>query len=556
MRDVRFSIHRTQPATNAVRFLATYLLAVVVLFGSLPLTPAVYASHPAQPGAVSPQPQDSPTPVPTPAPTPDEVLEQAKRDAAIAEELKKKAVADQERAEAEAAKLKSETQPLGAPSVTVPTGSVQTDAAGWVESQMLSHEAARQITQALTKNICTGDFMRGGIAEAPAGVAAGAAPTDAINTLVVYNNSDLTGVEMYNSVYGQLEKLKLSFVDQNGKANGNLDKTDPETPPAAGPASLLALAAVPGIATGVIKSVAELVNLFRTDTSFTNKSVQISEDMVISHVVKMLSANNGADGRCASAIRVFYPSLFPAKLTESKSDLVAILNDVEQLKNESVLLVERMDKRIEQLNKLAGQFDDRAKKTKEIGAKKAEFDKNKCKKHKNSALCKKLDGEIKALDEALVKLEAALANVQKNPAQFKGWVEQLADQKTKMQSLINSTTLLSAKLNTPDESTKLSALTQLFRAEKLSKILSDPQAFTLRVAVTANGTTKVKKNIFVDAKVRHSAGASLVYQLFNKDGALAQGSVMQCYIDYRSARDVQQLVSGADPGMVKCRSTF
>lgn len=135
---------------------------------------------------------------------------------------------------------------------------------------------------------------------------------------------------------------------------------------------------------------------------------------------------------------------------------------------------------------------------------------------------------------------------------FKPWISDLEMQKSKMQALINSTDLLSSRLNTPDANTKLTALAQLLRAEKLDGILDDPHTFTLRVAVNANGTTKIKKNMFVDAKVRHSAGANLVYQLFNKDGALAQGDVMQCYIDYRSAQDVRDVVSGVTT--VECRS--
>lgn len=548
---------------TCLRDIGICFLAFLFVIVSLPVVPHVMASDTTFLEVASPQPDETPTPAPTP--TPDAVLEQAKREALIADELKKKAVADKERIEAEAAKLKAEVQPLGTPTVTIPTGSVQTDAAGWVESQMLAHEAAKQITQALTRNLCNGHFMRGGVAETasptptPSPGASPSPPTEVINTLVVYNNNDLTGVEMYNAVFGQLLKLKKSLEEENGKARGNLTKTDPETPTPMGPSFALAAAAVPGIATGVIKSVAELINLFRTDTSFTNKSVQISEDMVVSHVVKMLSANSGADGRCANAIKVYYPALFPPRLMQSSeySQLVVVLNDVEQLKNESSLLVERIDERIEQLNKLSGQFDALDKELKAQTEKNEALNANHCDNKKKSAICKKLNAEIAPINEEVSTLQSDLAKVKKPHESFKGWVETLADQKAKMQALITSVNLLSAKLTTPDETTKLTAMAQLFRAEKLNHILEDPQAFTLRVAVTANGTTKVKKNMFVDAKVRHSAGANLVYQLFNRDGALAQGDVMQCYIDYRSANDVQRAVSSANPAdMIVCRKQF
>src|SRR5688572_20751709 len=126
------------------------LFLVITLFiTSLPITtPARVVRTESKMATFAARPMETPTPSPTP--TPDPVLEQAKREAEIADELKKKAVADKERAAAEAERLKTLALPFGTPSnVQVPTGNVQTDAAGWVESQMLAHEAARQITKRL-----------------------------------------------------------------------------------------------------------------------------------------------------------------------------------------------------------------------------------------------------------------------------------------------------------------------------------------------------------------------------------------------------------------------
>jgi hypothetical protein len=53
--------------------------------------------------------------------------------------------------------------------------------------------------------------------------------------------------------------------------------------------------------------------------------------------------------------------------------------------------------------------------------------------------------------------------------------------------------------------------------------------------------------------VRHSAGADLTYQLFGGDGAIAQANALQCYIEYQSARDVQNIVSGIKND-VQCKS--
>jgi hypothetical protein len=513
------------------------------------------------------------TPTPTPTPTPDAALEEARREAALAEELKKKAVSDKERAAAEAEQLKAIAQPFGTPAnVSIPTGSVTTDAAGWVESQMLAQEAARQISARLTSDLCVRPIMASAIISPPkAHPDANNANPDPINTLVIYNNNDLMGVELYNSVLGQLEKLKDELKEKNGLATTNLAQTDPRAPAALG-VGPLALAAAPAIASGIIKSVAEVINLFRTDTTFTNKAVTISEDMVVSYIVNDLTSNGAAtvgkaNGRCPQAIKVYYPALFPPMLlaSTSTSTLVVLINDVEQMKSQAVVNVESLDKRVKELTALGGKVEDLEKKTKAKAGKEgavAKKKKEQKKFKKGSPQFKKLGSEITALDEEITEISKAIETlegdltpeIKTNAPNFKEWIANLTDLKAKTQSLITSTELIMTKLNAPDATTKLTVMAQLLRAEKLHSILDDNNSYTLRVAVTANGTTKVKKNLFVDAKVRHSAGANLVYQLFNKEGALAQGDVMQCYIDYQSSQNVRGVVSGALP--VKCLSAL
>jgi len=184
-----------------------------------------------------------------------------------------------------------------------------------------------------------------------------------------------------------------------------------------------------------------------------------------------------------------------------------------------------------------------------------------CRKSPKPAQCrKKIKAEIKVLDEAIAqldkdikKLNDDLKEVTADPKKFKDWIEKLTDLRAKTQALVTATDIISAKLNTPDDTTKLTALAQLIRAERLHTILSDKGSYTLHVEVKANGTTKVKKNLFVDAKVRHSAGADLTYQLIEGGGVIAQAQQLKCYIEYQSAHDVQEMVSGTDDAKVSCK---
>ena len=543
------------------------LLAFALLLSSLPIANATphnptgarhaTGSHTSRSRSALPTPDDTPTPSPTP--TPDAVIAQAEREAKLAEELKKKAVADKERAEAENDKLKAQLQPLGAPTnVTIPTGSVSTDSSGWVESQMLAQEAARQIAADLTARLCE---------LAPATVASAdrsrVPPTDSLQTLVIYSQAELTAVELYVAVLGQLSILHEELDTMNGLALQARAGTHPKTgdgkfvPDTADSntrklAGLTAVLAAPGVATGIIKSVAELINLFRTDTTFANRQVAISVDQVVSYIVDDLSQTTGC-----KTVKTYYPAVFPPNVLASaaSSPLIVLIRDVDRTKIQGTIHIEAIDARIKELTKFIGLFDEREKKTKDRNPKQAAFDKD-CK-NKNTAACKKLKEEIAELDKAVTKLNDELvAGLGDKPHErvpmFKVWIEKLGELKTKMQALVTATDLILTKLNTPDEASKLTALAQLLRAERLHDVMNDDGAYTLRVDAKANGTTKIKKNLFVDAKVRHSAGADLVYQLFDHSGFIKQAGVMQCYIEYQSSNDVHGIVSGAQ--RVECRS--
>ncbi len=517
------------------------ILATILLLNSLPLIP----TSPAYGRVKNPNslPQDTANPSPSPTPTPDAVLDQARREAQLADELKKKAVADKDRAEAEAGELKAKIQPLGASTVSVPTGSVTTDAAGWVESQMLAQEAARQITAKLTKAFCHNPKDTSG--------------TDmTVSKIVIHNPNDLTAVELYGAVIGQLERLKSDLGTKNNEATAMLQATNPDALPAA--AALIPLAAAPGVATGVIKSVAELVNLFRTDTSFQNAQVNISEDMIVSLVAKNLMDNGFTLNKkpivtCNQRPVIYYPLLFPPSLTQkadtANSALFASLDGIEMARIQIDANVGAIDARVKTLNDLLGKIADKKAKTDELAKKTDELAALKKKRPRTNAIRE----QLKSLEADIVKLNAAIVKLTLTPNQdankdsFKEWIAKLTDLKTKMQGLLTAVSLITAKLNTPDETGKLTALAQLLRAERLQSILKETSTYTLRVSAKANGTTKIKKNLFVDAKVRHSAGANLVYLLFNNLGGLAQGGSLSCYIDYQSAQSVRQIVTG---GMV------
>lgn len=497
----------------------------------------------------------TPTPSPTPTPTPDAELDEKTRAAALAEAEKDRAVSEQQAAEARLAKLKAETAPLGdITKVTVPTGSVQTDDAGFVEVEMLSQEAARTISSTVMTSLCKATFRppikdeNDRIFSDPKWI-----PTfdsdpnhrTNMNTLVIYDSNEVASLELYHSVAKQLENFVMEFDEKHEQKEALLKETNPAAPPA-NAADFVAesLIAAPGIATGLIKSVAELLNLFRTDTEFKNKKITIPEDMVVSYLISEINRN------CSGSPVVFYPHFYPPNLASDTSDsvMLGLLKTLGERKGTAVEDIKELTKRMEDINTLVAKL----KLVKETAAEiaKKEAAKKKCKDKKCVAA---LQEEIDALQETLDDANDTIDGLTNNDRRYfvqvvlanklqEEWLSKLTKLKSLTQFLIDSADQVTTKLNTPDDATKLTAVAQLLRAERLQEILRDPLAFTLRVAVTANGTTKIKKNIFVDAKVRHTAGANLVYQLFDRDGKVVRGDSSQIYFDYMSAREVKDKV--------------
>lgn len=481
----------------------------------------------------------TPQQTPAPSPTPDVELEEAKRRTALDQERQKQAEARKAELEANNARLKAEIQPLGAPTnVSVPAGNVTTDQEGFVEVQMLAQQAANQISAKLASSLCgkqlTIQYVN----------AAGSLSSKnvTLGTLVIYSNSDIAALSLYRPMMDQLKRFETDFNNKHAEVGVLLAKTNPAVlPPDFLP---LAIPAVPAAATMIVKSVAELVNLFRSDTQFQNKKVPITDDVVVAYIVEALQTS----APCSPKPAVYFPALYPPLLfAQTKSDLIDQLATVSAARTTAVTDLKNIDDRIKLINTIAGNIEKLKAKQKAKTAKekeRTELNDPRCR----TAKCKQLTKEINELQQQ-IEGETATINQQtgNNVARFQSdhemWLEGLTRIKPLIQALIEAADKIITSLNTPDASNRVTALATLLGAERLKKILDQETSFTLRASVTANGTTKIKKNIFVDAKVRHTAGADLAFQLFDYNGGVAYGGGMHCYFDYQSAQDVRRAIS-------------
>lgn len=114
-------------------------------------------------------------------------------------------------------------------------------------------------------------------------------------TLVVYNDRDVSGLQHYATVIAQLENLQKYYASL-------LKTPDPTIESVAG--TLLA----PELATTMLKSVADVLAMFRTNTDIKGVSITIEEAAFISQLKQHLTG-----------VTLVYPALYPPNLLVAAS---------------------------------------------------------------------------------------------------------------------------------------------------------------------------------------------------------------------------------------------
>lgn len=447
----------------------------------------------------------------------------ATRAALIAKARKEKAEAEKDEALAQRDKLKAELGPAGDQSkITAPTGDVTTDQAGFTETQMLAQEAARKIARRLAHDLR--EVVKG-----------------SAKTLIIYSGAEMTALASYVFVLEQLGEFDREFglwADEGRRAvaDAKLLLADPDVPAGA---DMALAAAVPAIAAGVVGSVAELVNLFRTTTEFKNKAVTVAEDLLVSYLFKSLSSQNSnpPPQPAGDSVNVYYPAYFPPKLlaTSADSQLVMILKKI--MANRLIALERIGDIGVtvaSLTNAITTAETDSQTKAQEVANKTLERD----------ALAA-TDPNRTTLEGEIQQLRADIKKLENRGRRYQPALAMLNDLKSKLQRLDAAVEQVTINLNTPDATTKLTPMSQLIRAERLSSVMNEKTTYTLRLNVTANGTTMIRKNLFWNARVKHSAGVSLVYQLFDRNGKIVRADGMQYYYEWKTAEEVRQVIIGA-----------
>jgi hypothetical protein len=227
------------------------------------------------------------TPAPAPAPPPDPELERLKKELA-------RATAEAQLAEQ---RTKVLTQSMPASDTKALDASTTVDSATIIESEILAYEMLRHVARRIAAHV--------------AGLVEG-------KSIVVHNDADVTALAMFGTFRTQLDQLAGAF--------------DAVLPKAAQPAvkAVDFGLAIPAV-TMAVKSVIDLVALFRTQRVITGVAITIDDLPFISEVA-------GALKNCEKPPKVYLPAIYPRP-----GDSAAISEALDKARERSIAAAGRVD---------------------------------------------------------------------------------------------------------------------------------------------------------------------------------------------------------------------
>ena len=376
-----------------------------------------------EPSTQNPSPTASPTPAATPTPDPtivelDKRIQELEKLSTIRTKEKEIAISEAERVTAEKNKI---LNLLPAPTATPLAGSINVTGGVGFQSELLVYKSLYDIAKGIAAHM---EKVKGAV--------------------VIYSDADINALQTYAIILTQIK----NSVEQYKALNQRLNPGDSEEAGAA------AIFAAPQVASTLLRSVADITALFRTDTIITGLSINVDEAVLNSLLAETLRRDD---------LKVFEPKLFlPNLFKQPDSEIIKQLGNLNLVKTRGEQAV-------------------------------AEFD--------------TLSAEVKKASEKKVAID-------------------------RMRALNTQVDAFLTNLMRIDETSKQSALTGLYRAERIKNLLEDKQTSTyvlhLKMA-KAEGVRTTKSNLFTGTKLSYSGGIIVSYTLFDRDGQIVRSGIRGSY---------------------------
>lgn len=413
---------------------------------------------------------------------------------------KQKALVDAQRLliESQQSLLKSSLGLNVTPTATAPTGKIEGDKDKFIEVQLLAKTAAQQAANKLAKQLCDG-----GLDPKP-------------KAIVFGKSMDLTEVQSYRVIVRQTN----SFATMYGNQLISLKNTDEEAGKKVKAAENLLATGSPGaqqnfglfepvtLGTTGVRLVADLINLFRTTTEFKGQTISgVDETTIAAFLLDGTSS-------CKNTA-IYFPSIYrPTGGTmATKSSLLEAIEKLQKSKDDGEIAVLSAKSRLARIDSVLKDIQD---KTTSLNAQPQTRDR---------------DIQIELLKEATRGLVSSKAK--------------LDLQRQNMESLQTALTAFLGSLPVVDAASKLTMIASLLRAEALATLLDQKDTYVLDLSVTASGTTRIRQNIFWNAKPDHTGGVTIIARVFDFEGRMVGGYSADHYYDYTSSGDIRRTLKFA-----------
>ena len=256
------------------------------------------------PPTQNPSPAPNPTPAATATPDPtilelDKRIKELEKLSIIATKEKEIAVSEAERVTAEKNKI---LNVLPTPTATPLAGTTSVEGPVGFQSEILAYKSLYDIARGV------GADMEG-----------------LTGTVVIYNEADINALQTYTII---LTQIKTS-VNQYKVLNQRLTPGEAEE---VGPAAIFA---APQIASTLLRSVADIAALFRTNTTITGLSISVDDAVLNSRMAETLRHKG---------LNVFEPKLFlPNLFSQTESEMIQQLGNLNLVKTRAEQAVAEFD---------------------------------------------------------------------------------------------------------------------------------------------------------------------------------------------------------------------
>lgn len=353
--------------------------------------------------------------------------------------------------------------------------------------------------------------------------------TTPMTSLVINNAGERSGVSQYRTTVAQLQLLHDHYGKLKKQSEDERDDSNATSP-------LLPLLIPAG--TQLVKGVADLVNLFRTETTINSQTITVDSRWIVTNLANQLLATNSKQCKVTA---IYHPAVYP--LTVPKGAKSAIFDVYKQLMDD-VLAGDKEanenNKKVAQLSKEKGVEETKiAKLQGQIDEQKQKDEARK--KNKGGRSSKKQNR--KQPQDRPFDIAQAEANIRKSQE----WIAHLEQRIERLQAAAASLNTFKASLSklfeiltSVDDATKQPIFNGLVGAERLSDLLADSGTYVLTLNVKSSGTNRSRRNMFFNTKLDHSGGASIDANLFNNLDQLVFGKVESFYIEFTGSKKIRE----------------